>query len=311
LNNYRNTQKTRILLEQGDFDAARKQNEEILKDPANKDLRDVALYNLAMVYAYYANPNKDYKKSNKYLKQLVTEFPDSPLSEDAQLWANVFGVTDLSNYQYTQKIRILLEKGDFEAARKQNEELLNDPNRKQLKDVALYNLALVYAHYANPNRDYKKSTEYLKQLVREFPDSPLSEEAKIWTNVFGVMDEITQVTFRKIEKGAYAGLHLDQSLLAAGQFEKAKVKNQEILHFANGAQPADAALYNLGLIYAHYANPEKDYKKAVQYFKLLIEKFPDSPLVEEAKTWVGLFDAIEKMRQIDVDIEKKKKELAQ
>ncbi len=311
LNTYRYTQKTRILLEQGDFKTALKTNEDLLNDVNNKGLTDVALYNLALVYAHHANPDRDNKKSNEYLKRLVTEFPDSPLAEEAELWANVYEVKKISITYYIQKTRKLLRQGDFKTARKENEDILNNVNNKELTDVALYDLALVYAHYANPDRDYRVSSEYLKRLATDFPDSPLAEEAKIWANVFGVMDEITQVTFRKIEKGAYAGLHLDQSLITSGQFEKAKIKNQEILHFANGAPPADAALYNLGLIYAHYANPEKDYKKAAMYFTHLIEGFPQSPLVEEAKAWVGLFDAIEKMRQIDIDIEEKKKELAQ
>ena len=218
---------------------------------------------------------------------------------------------DVNIYNKTHETRILMEQGDFEAAREKNEELLNEADGKQSADVALYNLGLIYAHYANPDKDFKKSNQYLKRLVQEFPGSPLSEEAKIWSDVFSVMEEITQITFNKIEKGAYAGLHLDQSLISTGQFEKARKKNQEILQHADGLQPADAALYNLGLVYAHYANPEKDHKKSAIYFKRLIKDFPHSPLVEEAKIWIGLFDAIEKMRQVDIEIEEKKMELTQ
>lgn len=232
---------------------------------------------------------------------------------------------DLNIYNRTRETRILMEKGDFDAVRKNNEELLEVSGEKRPADVALYNLALVYAHYANPEKDYKKSNTYLERLVQDFPDSPLAEEAKTWATVYGVMEEITTITFAKLEKGAYAGLHFDQSLISTGQFKKAEKKSLQILQHANGMQPADSALYNLGLIHAHYANPEKDYKKATMYFKRLVQDFPQSPLVEEAKTWIGLLDVIEKMhnsvekmrdvmeemRQVDIDIEEKKMELTQ
>jgi hypothetical protein len=41
-----------------------------------------------------------------------------------------------------------------------------------------------------------------------------------------------------------------------------------------------------------------------------VEKdFPRSPLVEEAKIWVSVLHAFEKAKQVDIEIEEKKKEL--
>ena len=230
-------------------------------------------------------------------------------------------------YKKTNETRVLMEKGDFEKAKELNLKILErgNDNGTEPHDAALFNLGLIYSHYANPEKDYKKSNHYFKRLAEEHPNSPLSEEAKIWSNVFSVMEEITQITFHKIEKDAYAGLHFDQTLIRDGEFEKAKKKNLQILQHANGLQPGDAALYNLGLIHIHYANDEKDYRKATLYFTRLIEDFPNSPLVEEAKIWIALFDviekmdatikemheAIEKMREVDVEIEEKKMELTQ
>ncbi|MEJ2270841.1 MAG: hypothetical protein P8Y04_13880 [Desulfobulbaceae bacterium] len=74
-------------------------------------------------------------------------------------------------------------------------------------------------------------------------------------------------------------------------------------------KPADEALYNLGLIYAHVDNPAKDYQKSQTYFNVLTEQFPDSDLAEEARIWLGLFETIEKIQQIDIEIEQQKKEL--
>ena len=73
--------------------------------------------------------------------------------------------------------------------------------------------------------------------------------------------------------------------------------------------PGDKALFNMGLIYAHYGNPEKDYKKSISFFTKLIKEYSNSALVEQAKIWVGILDAIEKEKQVDIEIEKKKNEL--
>jgi len=68
-------------------------------------------------------------------------------------------------------------------------------------------------------------------------------------------------------------------------------------------------LYNLGLIYAHGNNPAKDYGKSQNYFDLLTKQFPDSELAEEAQIWLGLFETIEKIQQIDIEIDQQRKQL--
>ena len=86
-------------------------------------------------------------------------------------------------------------------------------------------------------------------------------------------------------------------------------KNLQILGEFGTNKPADVALYNLGLIYAHVDNPAKDYKKSQIYFHVLTMQFPESEFAEEARIWLGLFETIEKIQQIDVEIEQQKKQL--
>jgi hypothetical protein len=97
--------------------------------------------------------------------------------------------------------------------------------------------------------------------------------------------------------------------IARGDFEGAMRESQDILAHSPITPPGDEALMNMGLISAHYANPKRDYKKAVGYFMRIEKEFPRSPLVEEAKIWVGVLLAFEKAQQVDIEIEKKKKEL--
>ena len=97
--------------------------------------------------------------------------------------------------------------------------------------------------------------------------------------------------------------------IGRGDFEGAMRESQDILTRSPKTPPGDEALMNMGLINAHYANPKRDYKKAMGYFIRIEKEFPQSPLVEEAKIWVSVLLAFEKAQQVDIEIEKKKKEL--
>ena len=97
--------------------------------------------------------------------------------------------------------------------------------------------------------------------------------------------------------------------IVRGDFEGAMRESQDILARSPLTPPGDEALMNMGLISAHYANPKRDYKKALGYFMRIEKEFPRSPLVEEAKIWVSVLLAFEKAQQVDIEIEKKKKEL--
>jgi hypothetical protein len=106
-------------------------------------------------------------------------------------------------------------------------------------------------------------------------------------------------------------VHLEnvRDFISRGDFDGAMKASQDILSRSSKTPPGDAALMDLGLISAHYANPKKDYKKALGFFMRIDKDFPDSPFVEEAKIWVGVLQAFEKSKQVDIDIEEKKKEL--
>jgi hypothetical protein len=103
-------------------------------------------------------------------------------------------------------------------------------------------------------------------------------------------------------------MHME-GLLSRGNFEGAMKESQEVLARSPKATPGDEALMTMGLISAHYANPKKDYQNALGYFIRLEREFPRSPLAEEAKIWIGVLQSFEKAKQVDLDIEKMKKEI--
>ncbi len=106
-----------------------------------------------------------------------------------------------------------------------------------------------------------------------------------------------------------APLESVKGLIERGDFEAAMKENQEVLAGSPKTPPGDEALMNMGLISAHYANPKKDYKKAMGYFMRIERDFPQSPLVEEAKIWISVLKAFEQAKQVDLEIEQKKKEM--
>jgi len=109
-----------------------------------------------------------------------------------------------------------------------------------------------------------------------------------------------------------AELHLSAAddLLEKGDFEGSMKEDQKALALAGKQPPGDTALYNMGLIYVHYNNPNKNYEKAKAMFDRIGREYANSPLAEEAKIWAGVLQVIEKLKQVDIDIEEKKKELS-
>lgn len=118
------------------------------------------------------------------------------------------------------------------------------------------------------------------------------------------------LTFSSALSGNKGRLAPVQSALSRDDFEGAVKESQLALALSPLTSPGDEALMRLGLLSAHYANPKRDYQKALVYFQRLEKEFPESPLAEEAKIWVGVLGAFERAKQVDLYIEEKKKELS-
>ena len=238
----------------------------------------------------------------------------------------------------------LLAQGDFATSFEAFQRVLSLSHGKPPEDEALLNMGLLYAHFGYAKRDYRKSLDFLKKLMKDYPGSPLSEQAKIWANVLQENDDLTQTvdqsrqeserlrqTIERLEKakqqaemkeakteeprGVRDHLLRSQKQLAQGDFEGALNENQKVLSLSPRRPPEDEALFNLGLIYALCGNPKKDYEKSLGFFRRLIKDHPKSPFTEQAKAWVEMIQenqklsqVIEKSKQVDLEIEEKKRE---
>jgi outer membrane protein assembly factor BamD (BamD/ComL family) len=149
------------------------------------------------------------------------------------------------------------------------------------------------------------------------------------SSMSGRSDDLTP----EIEKQRVPFEHA-QALLSQGQYDAAYNETQRILQEGRGAP--DVALFNLGMISAHSANPKKNYTRALSYFRSVMKKYPQSQMTEPAKTWIQVLDEYQKMseekrllmrereslvqekeklryaneksRQVDVEIEKRRRE---
>jgi TolA-binding protein len=101
----------------------------------------------------------------------------------------------------------------------------------------------------------------------------------------------------------------NQKLMAQRDFDKILEENASVLSKNGAKPPADEALYALGLVYAYGEYPKKDALKALGFFNRLVREFPRSWRAEEAKVWIKNIETFEKSKQIDLEIEDKRKQL--
>lgn len=104
-------------------------------------------------------------------------------------------------------------------------------------------------------------------------------------------------------------------LLTQQDFDGAAKENQRAITLAHNRPPADEALFHLGLLSAMVANPKRDNRVAAGYFNRVIREYPQSQWVDQAKAWVGVLQAndklvetLEKSKQVDIEIEEKRRQ---
>lgn len=115
----------------------------------------------------------------------------------------------------------------------------------------------------------------------------------------------------KGEQGRAAAAHLQSArkLLVQGDPEGVLRESQKALALAGKNPPADEALFTMGLAFVHYKSSHRDYKQSIDAFRRLVREYPQSPLAEQARIWVGVLQVIEQSKQVDIEIEEMKKEL--
>lgn len=77
----------------------------------------------------------------------------------------------------------LLARGNYQLSLMVLERVLAGPGGRAHGDEVLLTMGLIFAHPGNQNRDYQKSAAFLRRLVKEYPLSPLRDQARTWAEV--------------------------------------------------------------------------------------------------------------------------------
>jgi TolA-binding protein len=89
-----------------------------------------------------------------------------------------------------------LEQGNYDDAMEENAMALNLFPHIPVGDEALFNMGLIHAHHKNPRKDYKKSLSFFERLLRDYPESSLAEQARIWVGVLLTIEKSKEVDIR-------------------------------------------------------------------------------------------------------------------
>jgi tetratricopeptide (TPR) repeat protein len=215
------------LLAQGNFGGALQANQEALSILGKATPRDKALFNIGLIYAHYENPDKDYAQSKIFFDTLIRECPQSILVEQAKMWKNTLDcverekqdstklekkIEDLerktkkkelaswkqNGKSYFEDSQKLLKGGKYEDVLKNADSVL-EKNDKSIKDKALFNKGLVFAHPGYVEKDYKKASDYFKIITEEYPESYLFEQAEMWVRMLDAIQVDIELEQKKKE----------------------------------------------------------------------------------------------------------------
>jgi len=109
-----------------------------------------------------------------------------------------------------------------------------------------------------------------------------------------------------VERVLEARNYLDNSdkLMIKGDYADALKEAGEALKRCPNSPPGDRALYQMGLIWAHPKNLERDSERSIGCFQMLLTKFPDSGLTGKAGMHI---DTIVELNNKDKEIRDLKK----
>jgi tetratricopeptide (TPR) repeat protein len=87
--------------------------------------------------------------------------------------------------------------------------------------------------------------------------------------------------------------------MAEGDYDASLRVNKEVLKlFPNTL--GDQALFQMGQVYAHPENPNRDYQLSLEIFQRVVNEFPESFLRENARIWILFIEGIrDKNQELD------------
>lgn len=86
----------------------------------------------------------------------------------------------------------LFSSGDYEGALRDYQKVIDLLNKKPPADEAYFNIALIHGYSGNPKKDFDKSIDFMKRVIKEYPQSPLVMQANIWIGILQANEKLSK-----------------------------------------------------------------------------------------------------------------------
>ncbi len=168
-----------------------------------------------------------------------------------------------------------------------------------MKSLALYQIALVYMNRFNDDRDDQKAREFLELHRQEFPQSRLKPridqhlailDKRAQEPVQLTADQLLkQVDRSKLLKKDTTPFDAELTPMSERAITEGRIIDAETVYLilydnkASSAEMRAKALYQLGLIYMSPYNELGNNKKAMAYFRKIINEFPGTSVSKRSE----------------------------
>lgn len=175
----------------------------------------------------------------------------------------------------------------------------NPDYSRNMKSLALYQIALLYMNRFNDQRDDAKARAYLLQHRIEFPDSRLKERIQqrlailderqrepVQLSAVQLLKQVNRSQLLKMEKTPFDAELTPMSERAISEGRIADAETVYLILYDNTASSTEMrakALYQLGLIYMSPYNQSGDNSKALAYFRQITREFPETQVAGKSE----------------------------
>lgn len=198
----------------------------------------------------------------------------------------------------TYSVEAIARNKEAEAVTTYTKGLTNDDYSTNIKSLALYQIALMYMNPYSEARDNDKALAYFKKHLVQYPNSQLRPKinAKI-DLIVQRQSESTQPTAKELLKLAdrkalltQPNIPFDSELTPMSEraISTDRIEDAETVYlivYSNEASSDEMrakALYQLGLIYMSEYNTHHSNSKAIKYFRMIQEEFPNTRIAKKS-----------------------------
>ncbi len=92
-----------------------------------------------------------------------------------------------------------MKSGEYDEFMKEAQGVYQSAEDPQLKQKALYYMALTQIHPENPSRDLKRAEGYFRKLIVLYPDGIYAQESRVWLGLISIIEKSKKIDI-EIEK---------------------------------------------------------------------------------------------------------------